>query len=76
MLQTGLLLGKFIDQVPRFALEDEDSCGGASSSGTSDGGATAFFCQTRLGFEFDFGLIGLSFLDLFFLLVQCFEVKH
>jgi hypothetical protein len=44
-----------------FTLEDEDSCGGASISGTSNGGAT-FFCQTRLSFEFDFGLIGPSFL--------------
>jgi hypothetical protein len=34
-----------------FALKDEDSCGGAT-----------FFCQTHLGFEFDFGLIGPSFL--------------
>jgi hypothetical protein len=40
-----------------FALKDENSCGGASFSGASNGGAT-FFCQTRLGFEFDFGLIG------------------
>jgi hypothetical protein len=39
-----------------FALEDEDSCGGASISGASNGDAT-FFCQTRFGFEFDFGLI-------------------
>ena len=52
---------KFIDRVPRFALEGEDPCGGASSSGASNGGAT-LFCQTRLGFEFDFGLTGSSFL--------------
>jgi hypothetical protein len=44
-----------------FALEDEDSCGGASISGTFNGGAT-FFYQTRLDFEFNFGLIGSSFL--------------
>jgi len=52
---------KLIDQVSQFTLEDGDSCGGASSSGASNGGAT-FFCQTRLDFEFDFGLTGLSFL--------------
>ena len=51
---------KFIDRVPRFALEDEDSCGGASISDASNGGAT-FFCQTHFGFEFDFGLTGSSF---------------
>jgi hypothetical protein len=61
-------LWKFIDQVPRFALKDEDSCDGASKSGTSNGGAT-FFCQTRIGFEFDFDVTGSSFLDLFLLLV-------
>jgi hypothetical protein len=38
-----------------------DSCGGASISGASNGGAT-FFYQTRLDFEFDFGLVGPSFL--------------
>jgi hypothetical protein len=59
----------------RFALRDEDSCGGASISGASNGGAT-FFYQTRLGFEFDLGLTGSSFLDLFLLLVQRFEVNH
>jgi len=37
--------------------KDDDSCGGASD----DGGATIFH-QTRLGFEFDFGLTGPSFL--------------
>ena len=36
--------------------EDEDSCGGASN-----GDATSF-CQTYLGFEFDFGLIVLGIL--------------
>ena len=61
VLRTGLLLAKFIYRVPRFALEDEGSCGGASSSGASNGGAT-FFCQPRLGFEFDFGLTGSSLL--------------
>ena len=59
---------------PSVALEDEDSWGGASSSGASTGGAT-FFCQTRIGFEFDFDLTGSSFLDLFLLLVQRFEIK-
>jgi len=32
--------------------EDEDSCDDASN------GDVTFFCQTRLGFEFDFGLTG------------------
>ena len=50
-----------MDRVYRFALEGEDSCGGASNSGASNGGAT-FFYQTRLGFEFNFGLICSSFL--------------
>ena len=58
----------------RFALEDEDSCG-ASISGASNGGAT-FFCQTRLNFEFDLGLTGASFLDLFLFCVQHFKVNH
>jgi hypothetical protein len=35
----GLLLAKFIDRVPWVALKDEDSCGSASSSGASNGGA-------------------------------------
>jgi len=52
---------KFIDRVPPLALEDEDSYSVASSSGVFNGGAT-FFCQTHLGFEFDFGLTGSSFL--------------
>ena len=47
---------KFIDQVPRFALEDEDSCGDASS-GVSKGGIT-FICQTCLDFEFGFWFAG------------------
>ena len=46
-----------------------------SSNGASNCSAT-LFCQTRLGFEFDLGLIGSSFLDLFLLLVQRFEVNH
>ena len=61
--------------LPWFALEDEDSCGGASISGASNGDAT-FFCQTYLSCEFDLGLTGSSFLDLFLRLVQCFEVNH
>jgi hypothetical protein len=30
------------DRVPQFALKDEDSWGGASINGTSNGGATFF----------------------------------
>ena len=51
----------FINQVPQFTFEDEDYCDGAFSSGASNAGAT-LFCQTHLGFEFEFGLAGSSFL--------------
>ena len=47
--------------LPRFTLEDVDSCSGASISGASNGGAT-FLCQIRLDFEFDLGLTGSFFL--------------
>jgi hypothetical protein len=56
----------FIDQVRWFTLEGEDCCGGTSSSGASND-ANTFFCQTHLGFEFDFDLTGSTFLDLFLL---------
>jgi hypothetical protein len=46
---------------PSFCFKGEDSCGGTSISGASNGDATSF-CQTRLGFEFDFGLTGSFFL--------------
>jgi hypothetical protein len=42
-------------------FKDEDFCGGTSNGGASNGDAT-LFCQTRLGFEFNFGLTGSSFL--------------
>jgi hypothetical protein len=47
--------------LPCFAFEAEDSCGGASISGASNGSAT-FFYETCFGFEFDFGLTGSFFL--------------
>jgi hypothetical protein len=47
--------------LPRFTFEGEDSYDGTSISGASNGGAT-FFYQTRLGFDFDFGLTGSFFL--------------
>jgi hypothetical protein len=56
-----MALAKFIDRVPRFALEDQDSCGGASSSGASNGGAT-FFYQPVLVLNLILGLTGSSFL--------------
>jgi hypothetical protein len=40
--ERGSSLWWFIDRVHRFALKDEDSCGGASISGASSGGATLF----------------------------------
>ena len=52
------------DQAPWFILEDEDSHGGDSNSGASNGSAT-FFCQAHLGFEFDFDLTGSAFLTWF-----------
>ena len=64
-----------VPYLPQFTLDNEDSCGGASDSGTSTVGAT-LFCQTCLGFEFDLGLTGSSFLNLFFFLVQRFKVNH
>jgi hypothetical protein len=54
-------LWKFINRVLRFALEDEDSCDGAYSSGAFNGGAT-LFCQTCIGFDFNFGLTSSPFL--------------
>jgi spore coat protein CotH len=35
----------FTDRVPQFALKDENSWGGASISGASNGGATFFLSE-------------------------------
>jgi hypothetical protein len=53
-------LWKFINRVLWFALKNEDSCDGASSSGAFNGGAT-LFCQTYISFEFDLGLTSSPF---------------
>jgi hypothetical protein len=39
----GSFLQWFTNHVPRFSLKDEDSFGGASISGASNGGATFLF---------------------------------